>query len=1076
MKPLKLVMSAFGSYGGKETVDFEKVGHGIFLITGDTGAGKTTIFDGVAFALFGETSGQKREPSMMRSQYAAEDEETLVSLKFSERGEIFEITRSPSYIRVSKRKNKNGEYSAIQVPARASLILPDGLEYAGNLRDINQKIQEIIGVDQNQFSQIAMIAQGDYLRLLHASSRERKEIFSRIFNTGIYSRIQMKLKEQNNLLYGKLEDNRKLCFHQLQNMELLEESRHLENWKELLEFKETKTEAIREALTLVLEEFREMEQVLCKEGEDREKLLGEVEGHLSRAEEVSRLFDGLDQAGTGLKLLEEEEESRQKVKDCLRMAGLAEKGGLWEARFLDKAKEYRTSVQRKEQLEREWTALNTALLEAEAAVKESREASSIEIPELSVLIPRLEEAMPLYEQWKEREKSYLSKREEEERGGRYFQSIEAELAGLKERLSANEARQAQLEEKAKQLPEARQRKAGFTERQQALSSLEDAIRALESDLIKMENCKARALAAHKAYEQAESTYNHMYREFLAAQAGIMAEKLADGQPCPVCGSTHHPSRAELAEGAVTQDKAEQAKKARDRAEEQRGKAAEESIKALEGCRHQEEQIDREARKWLGESAFPELLLSQPSENSQPLSGQKPVIPLDQMKIKLSEEIKRCAQALSEAEKEEGEAFEADRLLSEILETRKADRKKQEELEPERERALNAWQERKLEAVSCQIQADKIKERLPFPDEKAAFKELSCLKNRKEALLKAEADAEERRRKVLEEAKEKKGRLDSEAENGESLRLGAEDAEKAYHSAIKDLGFSDEEDYRRAKQTPETMKQWEEEVQDYEKALEKARTIYNQYKKQTEGRERIETGRWKEEAAALREEQKRLQNERARLTGLYSRAAQAEENLKRLWKEREELEEEYSLYHNLFQTANGKMTGSVSLDFQTYVQRQYFSQMIQAANQRLKVMTDGQFLLQCRDLDALGKQGEVGLDLDVYTMATDRLRDIKTLSGGESFMAALAMALGMADIIQRTAGNVSMDALFIDEGFGSLDEESRLKAVRILQELAEGRRLVGIISHVTELKEQIGKKLAVKKTEKGSRIQWELENP
>lgn len=1068
MKPLKLVMSAFGSYGGKETVDFEKVGHGIFLITGDTGAGKTTIFDGVAFALFGETSGQKREPSMMRSQYAAEDEETFVSLKFSERGEIFEITRSPSYLRVSKRKNKNGEYSAIQVPAKASLILPDGLEYAGNLRDINQKIQEIIGVDQNQFSQIAMIAQGDYLRLLHASSRERKEIFSRIFNTGIYSRIQMKLKEQNNLLYGKLEDNRKLCFHQLQNMELLEDSSHLENWKELLEFKETKTEAIRETLTLVLEEFREKEQALRKEGEDREKLLGEVEGHLSRAEEVNRLFDGLEQAGAGLKLLEAQEERWRKVKDCLRLAGLAEKGSLWETRFLDKSKEYRTSVQKKEQLEREWTALNRALLEAEKAVKESREASSIEVPELSARIARLEEVMPLYGQWKKSEESYLSKKKEEEWAERYFQSMEAELAGLKERLSASEARQAQMEEKARQLPEARQRKAGFTERQQALSGLEAAIRTLESDLIKMEDCRARARAAQRACEQAESTYNDMYREFLAAQAGIMAEKLTDGQPCPVCGSIHHPRRAELAEGAVTQDKAEQAKKARDHAEEQRGKAAEESIRALESCRHQEEQIDREVRKWLG--------VGQPSENSQPFSGQEPVMSLDQLKGKLSEEIKRCSQALTEAEKEEQEAIEATCLLSEILETRKADRKKQEELEPERERALNAWQERKLEAVSCLIQADKLKERLPFPDEKAASEELTRLKNRKEALLKAESETEEHRRKVLEEAKEKKGRLDSEAENGESLRLGVEDAEKAYYSAIKDLGFSDEEDYRGAKQTPETMKQWEEEVQDYEKALEKARTIYSQYKKQTEGRERIETGRWKEEAAALREEQKRLQNETARLTGLYSRAAQAENNLKRLWKEREELEEEYSLYHNLFQTANGKMTGSVSLDFQTYVQRQYFSQMIQAANQRLKVMTDGQFLLQCRDLDALGKQGEVGLDLDVYTMATDRLRDIKTLSGGESFMAALAMALGMADIIQRTAGNVSMDALFIDEGFGSLDEESRLKAVRILQELAGGRRLVGIISHVTELKEQIGKKLTVRKTEKGSRIQWELESP
>ena len=1057
MKPLKLVMSAFGSYGGKETVDFEKIGHGIFLITGDTGAGKTTIFDGVAFALFGETSGQKREPSMMRSQYAAEDEETFVSLRFSERGEIFEITRSPSYVRVSRRKNKNGVYSAVQVPAKASLILPDGLEYAGNLRDINQKIQEIIGVDQNQFSQIAMIAQGDYLRLLHASSKERKEIFSRIFNTGIYSRIQMKLKEQNNLLYGKLEDNRKLCFHQLQNIELLEDSRHLEKWKELLEFKETKTEDIREALALILEEFREREQALGKKSEDRGKLLLVVESRLSRAEEVNRLFDGLEQAKAGLTLLEAQEERWNKVKDCLRLAGLAEKGSLAEARFLDKSKEYRISVQRKEQLEKEWSALSKALLNAEKAVKEKREASSGEVPGLSSGIARLEEVMPLYGQWKKSEESYFIKKKEEERAESSFRSIEAELAGVKERLSANELRQVRLEEKAKQLPEARQRKAGFTERQQALSGLQAAISTLESDLIKTEKCKARALAAQSAYEQAERTYNHMYREFLAAQAGIMAEKLADGQPCPVCGSIHHPRRAELAEGAVTQDKAEQAKIARDHAEEERGKAAGESIKALENCRHQEELIAREAGKWLEVEQQPEM-------------------PLGRLKRILSEEINRCSQALAEAEKEEKEAFEANRILSEILETRKEDRKKQEKLEPERERALSAWQEKKLEALSCLIQADKLKERLPFPDEKAALEELLRMKDRKEALLKAEAEAEEHRRKVLEEAKEKKGRLDSEAENGASLRLDAEDAEKAYYSAIRALGFSDEENYRRAKQTPETMKQWETEVRDYERALEKARTIYNQYKKQTEGRERIETDRWKEEAAALREEQKRLQGEAARLTGLYSRASQAERNLKRLWKEREELKEEYSLYHNLFQTANGKMTGSVSLDFQTYVQRQYFSQMIQAANQRLKVMTDGQFLLQCRDLDALGKQGEVGLDLDVYTMATDRLRDIKTLSGGESFMAALAMALGMADIIQRTAGNVSIDALFIDEGFGSLDEESRLKAVRILQELAGGSRLVGIISHVTELKEQIGKKLTVRKTEKGSRIEWELENP
>lgn len=195
---------------------------------------------------------------------------------------------------------------------------------------------------------------------------------------------------------------------------------------------------------------------------------------------------------------------------------------------------------------------------------------------------------------------------------------------------------------------------------------------------------------------------------------------------------------------------------------------------------------------------------------------------------------------------------------------------------------------------------------------------------------------------------------------------------------------------------------------------------------------------------------------------------------RIKKDRKKVEEEYQTVHLLYQTANGKLGGSVGLDFQTYVQRQYFKQMIQAANRRLVYMNSERFMLQCRELDALGRQGEVGLDLDIYSLETDTTRDVKTLSGGESFMAALSMALGMADVIQNTAGNVQIDAMFIDEGFGSLDEESRGRAVSILKELAEGRRMIGIISHVTELKEQMDRKLVVEKTNKGSRVRWELD--
>ena len=208
MKPKLLTMSAFGSYGGVTQIDFERAGTGLFLITGDTGAGKTTIFDAISFALYGAASGAGREGAMLRSQYAPEDAETWVELTFEDKGQDYTIRRSPAYTRLSKRKNKDGAYTATSVAPKASLLLPNGSEMSGRIREIDEKIRAIVGVDRDQFSQIAMIAQGEYIRLLHASSKERKEIFSRIFHTGIYGRIQQKLREADRTLYGKLEDNK----------------------------------------------------------------------------------------------------------------------------------------------------------------------------------------------------------------------------------------------------------------------------------------------------------------------------------------------------------------------------------------------------------------------------------------------------------------------------------------------------------------------------------------------------------------------------------------------------------------------------------------------------------------------------------------------------------------------------------------------------------------------------------------------------------------------------------------------------------------------------------------------------
>jgi exonuclease SbcC len=1050
MKPLKLTMSAFGSYRDLETVDFQIAGQGIFLITGDTGSGKTTIFDAVSYALFGETSGQRREPSMMRSQYADDDRETYVTFRFLEQGETYEITRSPSYLRSSKRKNKDGEYTKISVPAKASLILPTGLEFAGNIRDINQKIEAIMGVDLSQFSQIAMIAQGDYLKLLLATSKERKEIFSRIFNTGIYSRIQYKLKEKNNFYAGKLEDNRKLCAHETGNLELLHDSIHKDEWFLLLEFPETKMEEIINLVSVILAEIYVKEKQLSDEREKNSETLSSVESKRNLAMEQNRLFDKLNEAADRMEALRLQSEGWELKRERLALGERAEKAFMAEIQYKDRKNDWEAAGKRESGLLEELKKAEEVLAVVKKAAVESREASEKEVPKLTILLDRLNSSMPLYEDWKKMEEICRIKKGVEVESQKRFWEAEKELERVSLRLKEYEKRQESLTAAAAKLSDLKELTGGYTRKEEALKNLISALVQFREVQQEVSQLRLSEKEAQTEYEEAQSRYAILYQSFFEHQAGLLAKDLNDGAACPVCGSIHHPQKAKFYDDSITAEMVDEARIKRDQANERRSQAALLTIQRYESCRHQEEWIKKEAGLWFG-----------------------PCIDWDSLEERFILEEKETKDLLIKAGEEEKKAKEAEASLKELMENRQTDALRMAELEQERERLRNEWQDKKVENSALFAQREQLEKNLPYPDENQAKMQLEKLKNRRDLLLSQEKQANERFLLLSEEEQEKRGRLASLKENREVLLRAQESSKEAYFSLLCKLGFSDESDYQKAKISSEQRTAWQQEIRSYEEACLTARTIYNQYKDETKGRERIDTSQWEKEASALREEQKILQLKSAEITGIKSRTERTESNLKKLFKERKELEKQYQLYHSLNQTANGKL--SVSLDFQTYVQRQYFNQMVHAANKRLKIMSDGQFLLQCRDLNALGKQGEVGLDLDVYSLATGQLRDVKTLSGGESFMAALAMALGMADIIQRTAGNVRMDAMFIDEGFGSLDEESRLRAVRILLELAGEHRLIGIISHVSELKEQIDMKLIVQKNESGSKIRWELDH-
>ena len=1063
MKPLKITMSAFGSYAGEVTVDFEKAGHGIFLITGDTGAGKTTIFDAIAFALFGESSGRKRDGSMMRSQYAPDERETFVTLAFSQKGERYQVRRRPSYLRLSRRKNKNGEYTTVQVTAQASLILPDGTEYPGGIREINQKLQELIGVDYGQFSQIAMIAQGDYLRLLHASSRERKEIFSKIFDTGVYRQVQTRLKEENDRMAAALEYGRKLIAHELGDVQMSPERE--EEWQALLTRPETGAEQIEEALSEFLSEQEKALKDMARQKKEKEQAERSLEEKLRQAEETNRQLALLEKEREALSLLLSQKEEQEELEKRLSLAQKAEKAAPAQRNFQERKKEL--DAGQKRQKERK-EALALLQKNAQAAIREAeeeRKRHDARFPGMQEELVKLQSDLPLFEQCKKARTDQEEAARREAQAGKRRKEAQEQLESLKQQLETLKKEQERLEGAAGEADALKLRLEGLTRQKERLLRLAQQLSEWKKTVQKREEKKREAESALQELARRDRAYAERNQAFLAAQAGLMAQKLTEGSPCPVCGSIHHPAPAPLAESAVTQEAVERAKQERDEVEQKSRRITGESAGLVESCRRQRLSMEQELGVLTQEEAGEALSWEDCGEEA---FGERVTAWGRGAHAACMESIRQVQKRLEEA-----------RQAGELLEQKKQEQTRMEEqrekAEAQKEEADRLLLEMREKLAAAKSTLEQIRKRLPGQTEEEARGALARLTEEKKRLEEGLSQAEERKNTLLQQEKEQAGALQAAEENAERLKKVLEAAALAWGNSWKEQGFDSEEACLQARATVEDMEEWKRTRTAYDQELLRSRERTAQLEKQLAGQERTAAGVLQtlaDSRETCRQEREKLEADSGQLTAVWGRNRKALENLKRLWKGQEEQEKEYRLVHHLFQTANGRLSGTAGLDFQTWVQRQYFQRMIQAANRRLNVMADGQFLLQCRSLDALGKQGEVGLDLDVYSMVTGKVRDVKTLSGGESFLTALAMALGMADVIQSTAGYVQIDAMFIDEGFGSLDEESRMRAIRILQDLAGGKRLIGIISHVQELKDQIDRKLIVKKDEKGSHVYWQ----
>ena len=928
MKPLKLTMSAFGSYAGKNVIDFTGQQQGIFLITGDTGAGKTTIFDAITYALYNQTSGGERNGNMMRSQYAQQETETYVELEFLYRGQTYRVRRNPDY-KITKTL-KNGKIREQKVPHSVELTLPDGTVFPEKKNATDAKIIEILGLTADQFSQIVMIAQGDFLKLLYTKSDERKMIFSKLFRTDIYWKIQENLRRKSMEMDERIQENDRAFEQEKSRIIPLPESEEL-------------------PLDELVERLRERLKDALKEQNLRRANVEELNKKITKYEEINKLFRSLEKIRQNGKELEarqvESKERRQQIENALKADKVlvAEQQNLRQQQEVEQsaqaiAKMTETLANNQEMFE----SLKTQLQEAEA--KQKREAADIQKKMLA-----LEQSFPSYEALQNaRSEEQQAKKVWEDLGKTSEESFHKKKAGIAA-LKEQQKQQEQVVEQTKK------------------------------------NWEQTSLSASESAKH----YEHMYEAFLKEQAGILAENLSAGCPCPVCGSTVHPDPAKLSDHAVTELEVEQAKKTRAAAEEKRDMA----YAAFEAEKTEKQKL---------------------------------------------------AQAV---EKEE-----ADFVLAQTI-------------------AKQQRKEAEQNYVSLQKIAEQIREKLVYPSLAEAKKQYAAMQKALEA---AEQEIERKRQKVSELAEAMntlKGQKLAEEENQKTAKKIAAKTEKEYAKLLEKSGFVSEETYHLAILPERSRSKLEREEKEYESQCLRQQSEQKLLEKQVSGKTYTDTTELNEQLKAEKQALKEAEKTYMELHTAYENDRSVLQNCAVYLEKGKKLESEDQVIKSLSKTANGRLSGSAKIDFETYIQRQYFKQIIHEANKRLLTMSNHQFILKLKEEANTGRKTNEGLDLSVYSLVTDSERDVKTLSGGESFLAALAMALGLSDIVERSAGAIHPDMMFIDEGFGSLDAQSRQQAIEVLAELAGDSRMVGIISHVTELKEQIDRQLVVSRTDKGSRAVW-----
>ncbi len=1090
-------MQAFGSYN-EETIDFNDVNSGIFLITGDTGAGKTTIFDAITFALYGKTSGAKREGKMMKSQFSKQDVETVVEFCFNYNGEKYTIIRCPEQSKFKLNKKTN-EYEELKTKKAASveLIMPDNSAFPGKIKDIDIKIEEIIGLNFDQFTQVAMLAQGDFMKLLLSSSKERKEIFAKIFDTSIYAKIENKLYEKYKEVSGSDIENKKSILFDMEKLISLDESQYTE---ELKERKKEFTEDFSGNIVPLINNINDEINVCIKEDEEKKEAVAKevkaIEKSLSDANGVNKLFDDRDKNKSELEKLLLREDEFKNIEERIKNGRKA----MYIETFY---KSYIDAKDDNEKTQKAYTLKNEELGKLKADSEKLKENfDTVNIAYENDYQNYINEANSIgnilekYDEYDKFVKKISDIDSSRKKDAVKKQQLEEKKNGFKEKYELIESERNKNIELAAGFEIVKTWGNNIHLCAGELKKIQEKIALLPDSyeqLTKME--KACALEKKKC-EQLKADYDNKYNLFINNQAALLRSTLEDGKPCPVCGSIHHVDNNIDYENPHVDNKEYVDKKALD--------GLKNNLDIItDKCQNLENDCYKRKTKLISDinslkdsyNALFAKVKSQVCDDDMDKSGIiYSIVGEDTINrygingsivFNENDDINTFVNMIS------ADGTKMSKMLSDIFnitmekfvyikkakdEVTKLDAKK-ENLKKEEELCIKEYEEvseiinkEDSELAANKAIAEKLKKELTFDNKSEAKKRFDELNSKAKDLKTTKEEAQKNYTEVSNKLSEVTGHVTTIKLRLEDCSKKLESSYNEYMSKINESDFKDEKEFLDSRIDNDSIVNAENMLNSYKENKSRLTQTVTILEEQLKDKERIDTKELEAKLdisnADLKKAEDTVTDRKYRLNNNIN----IMESLKKSYNYRVSVLSEAKIITSLYETANGKIAGK-HLNFQTYVQRRFFEKIVNQANKRLKVMSHGQFILQCRALNDLGARGEVGLDLDIYSIVNEQSRDVKTLSGGESFMAALSMALGMADIIQNSNGKVHVDTMFIDEGFGSLSEEMRQEAVNALNELSSGNRLVGIISHVTELKNQVETKLIITKDDKGSKAKW-----